>query len=667
MKKLSILTFALVLAAASAAAAGPSRGDGASAVPARYRPLVQKAADEGTVRILVSAGDEADQAALLAELRRANADVLVEYDAFPVVLVEADAALVRDLATDGRVSGLEEDLLLPATLGSTIPVINADDVHALGFNGAGTIVAILDTGIDRDHPFFAGRIVTEACFSNIGGAGGETSLCPNGTPSQTGAGAADAETPACLVGMVNECSHGTHVAGIAAGNATGVGGAPGHGVAPGAGIVAIQVFTRVETAAICTPEPAPCFRTATSDHLLGLQHVSALQGTLGSPIVSANLSLGGGAFSAACDGSNASYAAAVDTLLGQNVATVIAAGNDGLLNAVSFPACISNAVAVGATNDLDAVASFSNRGPLLDVFAPGVQVNSSVPNNTFTNLSGTSMAAPHVAGIWALIRQAHPTATVPDVLNALTSTGVPITYSNGITNVTTPRVDVLAALNAVGAAPGNADLTATLVSSTPGPGQVGTRLSFEYLVTNDGPDPAVGATFNSSAGLGAPITSMTPTQGTCGPGGQGFSCALGDLAMGDSVTIELTVTPTRGGRVRAFGSAASSTNDPDLLDNEAGASVRVKVVCTVDGTAGPDLLVGTNGIDVICGRGGNDVMRGKGGADILIGGPGDDRLIAGGGDDLLLGKGGDDLLKGGPGFDTCKGGPGNNKFKGCEA
>lgn len=664
MKKLAILTFALVLAAATAAAAGPSGEDGAAQVPARYRPLVEKAADEGTIRILVSARDDADQEALLAELRGANADVLVDYDAFPVILVEADAAIVRDLATDGRVASLEEDLLLKATLGSTIPVINVDDVHVLGFDGSGTIVAILDTGIDRDHPFFSGRIVTEACFSNVGGAGGETSLCPNGTPSQTGASAADAETPACLVGLVNECFHGSHVAGIAAGNATSVGGAPGHGVAPGAGIVAIQVFTRVETAGICNPEPTPCFRTAASDQLLGLQHVSVLQGTLGSPIVSANLSLGGGAFSSACDGMNASYASAVDTLLGQNIATVIAAGNDGLQNGVGFPACISNAVTVGATNDADGVASFSGRGPLLDVLAPGVQVTSAVPDDTFKTFSGTSMAAPHVAGLWALLREARPTATVAQILGALQGTGVPVTYQSGGSTVTTPRVDALAAYTSVTT---DADLTATLASSTPGPGQVGAPFTFEYTVTNVGPDIAVGAMFDSSAVLGAPVTSITTTKGTCGRGGQGFTCALGDLAMGDGVTIELEVTPTRGGRVRAFGSAVSSAIDPNPLDNQAGASVRVKVVCTVDGTPGDDVLLGTSGIDVICGKGGNDVLRGKGGADILIGGPGDDRLIAGGGDDLLLGKGGDDLLKGGRGFDTCRGGAGKNKIKACEA
>ncbi|HSJ50610.1 MAG TPA: S8 family serine peptidase [Actinomycetota bacterium] len=662
MKKLSILASALVIVAATGAAAESSGRE--PQVPARYRPLVEKASTEGTVRVLVSARDEAAQRALRTRLGGVGADVLVDYEAFPVLLVEADASLVRDLATHDGVTGLAEDVLLNATLDSSIPLVNVDDVHVLGFAGSGSTVAILDTGIDVDHPIFAGRIVAQACFSNVGGALGETSLCPSGMPSQTGAGAADAETPACLVGAINECSHGSHVAAIAAGNATGVGGAPGPGVAPGAEIVAVQVFTRISDAGICNPEPTPCFRTATSDQLLGLEHVSALQGTLGSPIVAANLSLGGGVFSAACDGRNRSYTAAVDTLLAQNIATVVAAGNNGFQNAVGFPACISNAVTVGATNDFDGVASFSDRGSLLDVFAPGVQVTSAVPDDTFTTFSGTSMAAPHVAGLWALLRQVRPTATVGQVLGALRATGRPISYPSGGTTVTTPRMDGLAAYTALTT---EADLTAALVASSPGPGRVGTPLSFDYTVTNAGPDPAPNVRFDSSMTLGAPITSVVPSQGTCGPGGSGFTCSLGELAAGDAVTIQLEVTPNRGGRVRAFGSAFSSASDPNPLDNEAGTSARVKVVCTVDGTAGDDVLAGTNGIDVLCGKGGNDVLRGKGGDDILIGGPGDDRLIGGGGGDLLLGKGGNDLLKGGPGFDTCKGGRGKNKIRACEA
>lgn len=74
-----------------------------------------------------------------------------------------------------------------------------------------------------------------------------------------------------------------------------------------------------------------------------------------------------------------------------NVATVVAAGNDGFGNAISGPACISTAIAIGATDNSDNVTGFSNRGPLLDLFAPGVNVRSSVANDDFDFKSGTSM------------------------------------------------------------------------------------------------------------------------------------------------------------------------------------------------------------------------------------------------------------------------------------
>ena len=410
--------------------------------PAESR-LVEKAASEGSVRILVSTSGLAKQQGVRGELEQTDAEILTVYKAFPVLLVEADAAVVSGLASDGRVTNLQEDVAEPPTLASSVPLINADDMQALGYDGTGTVVAILDTGIDVDHPFFAGRIVSQSCYSNAAGAGGNVSLCPNGASSQTTGDAADAETNACLNVADNLCFHGTHVAGIAAGNATGTTpGAPGDGVAPDARIMAIQVFTRFNSAGTCSPSPAPCVLSYNSDQLLGLQRVAAIESggsLLPRHVVSANESIGGGSSTVACDGD--ARKAAIDALVSLNIATTISAGNNGFLNAVGAPACISTAVTVGATTDADAVAGFSNRGSLLDVFAPGVSIDSSVPDDTYGNLQGTSMAAPHVAGAWAVLREAFPTESVTQILTRLQTRGVPITYSDGTTNVTTPRID----------------------------------------------------------------------------------------------------------------------------------------------------------------------------------------------------------------------------------
>src|SRR5690606_18764970 len=113
------------------------------------------------------------------------------------------------------------------------------------------------------------RIVAEACFSNANGAGGQVSLCPNGTPTQTGTGAANANTPACLSGSNQLCNHGTHVAGISAGYS-----ATRKGVAPNADIIGIQVFTRFNSASDCGSAGAPCVLAYNSDQLAALNYIN---------------------------------------------------------------------------------------------------------------------------------------------------------------------------------------------------------------------------------------------------------------------------------------------------------------------------------------------------------------------------------------------------------
>ncbi|MBB5774385.1 S8 family peptidase [Nonomuraea jabiensis] len=357
-------------------------------------------------------------------------------------VAEVDGPTLAKLKKDNRVQSVYKDELRMPTLDVSTALIRSNRANQAGWTGRGTTVAVLDTGIDRDHPFFTGRIVDEACFSSSDASDGTVSLCPNNQPSQTGPGAADAETAQCVIRGANACYHGTHVAGIAAGRlATG---APSNGVAPEAGILPIQVFSRVDNPMTCLigGVSAPCFLSYTSDEKLALEYVARVAKTHN--IASVNMSFGGGGpYAQACD-TDASAAAVkpeFDTLVGLGVAPVVAAGNNGFPNGVSTPACISTAVTVGATDDADAVAAFSNRGTLLDLFAPGVNINSSVPNNTYAEKSGTSMAAPHVAGMFALMKQAYPAFTVAQSLQRLQQTGTPIRYDAAGTSVTTTRID----------------------------------------------------------------------------------------------------------------------------------------------------------------------------------------------------------------------------------
>lgn len=386
------------------------------------------------------------QQALMSELSGLDATAVQTYDYIPYIALEVSEDALQMLIDSGSVASLEEDVLSAPTLSSTIPVVGADDAHALGFTGTGQTVAILDTGIQGLHSFFGGRIVSEACYSNAGPSATRVSLCPSGGQSQVGAGSAEATTAACINGGSNLCRHGSHVAGIAAGN-----GASSSGVAKNANIIAIQVFTRFNSSADCAPNAAPCVLSWTSDQVKGLERVYALR--FAYSIAAANMSLGGGGFTsqATCDASNASRKAVIDLLRSANIATVISSGNDGLTNALGAPGCISSAISVGATNDADVVANFSNSASFLDMLAPGVNVTSSVPVGGFATFNGTSMAAPHVTGAFALFKHLQPTASVSTVETALKSSGKSVTDSrNGITK---PRLDIGKAITNAGGAP----------------------------------------------------------------------------------------------------------------------------------------------------------------------------------------------------------------------
>jgi subtilisin family serine protease len=156
---------------------------------------------------------------------------------------------------------------------------------------------------------------------------------------------------------------------------------------------------------------------------------------------------------------------AIDALLSIGVATVVAAGNNGSSTGIAEPGCISSAVTVGATTKADAIASYSNTASFLDLLAPGSAIQSSVPGGGYAVLSGTSMAAPHVAGAFALGKQWRPNNTVAQLLLSFRIGGVKVTDPrNGLTF---PRLDVMRALGIVTIVPGAATATEGHVITIP--------------------------------------------------------------------------------------------------------------------------------------------------------------------------------------------------------
>jgi subtilisin family serine protease len=319
-------------------------------------PVPAHAADETPGRYIVTLRDgEPD---LLA------GRLLRQFRSFPGYLAEMTAAEARRVAADPSVRHVEVDRKVALTATQKNPAWGLDRIdqrsrslsktYRPSADGDSVHAYVIDTGIRTSHRQFGGRAVSGYDF-------------------------ADRDTDA------DDCNgHGTHVAGTIGGSS--------YGVAKKVELVGVRVLN-------CDGEGY------ISDIIDGIDWVTQ---NAELPAV-ANMSLGGG-YSPSLDW-------AVEDSIAAGITYVVAAGNEDTDARLSSPADVPAAVTVAATDSKDRRASFSNYGKGVDIFAPGVNIKSAVPDSdtATAKFSGTSMAAPHVAGAAALILDAHPSYTPAQV------------------------------------------------------------------------------------------------------------------------------------------------------------------------------------------------------------------------------------------------------------
>jgi len=585
--------------------------------------------------------------------------VLTPYAVIPAAVVEVDADGLDVLLAEPDVASVTLDQEFGMALDVSTGVIDSDLLNTagvLGNNweggpGGRYEVAILDSGVDNQHNAFTGRIVAQACFS-------ATSWCPNGMTSQIGGASGDNCT------YSTQCDHGTHVGGIAAGTTyTG-----GHeGVAGGAGIVAIQIGHR-STGAACGSGPDPCWRYFFSDLDLALQHTLNLR-TGGRNIAALNLSLGGDIFltEAACGAAHVSTQNLAANLQAAGVAVVAAAGNDGFSDRTSYPGCLPSSYEVGATNDTDTPAGFSNSAASTNWWAPGVNIDAPVTSgvDAHGNKSGTSMATPHVVGAFALLRECIGNGTPASVATDLDATGVNVTR-NGITR---KRINVLDAatrnvnnndfafaetIPAGGADDYDWNVCADAEAGEPGPGAIDNSVWWNWTPAATGT-----ATISTDDGGGNVTTFDTVLTAFTG----NSLGSLTTIAHDDDSGVgsrSLVTFPVNGGttyriRVDGFGGQNGELN---LHVANGAPPTCFGVPATLVGTGVNDVLNGTGANDVIVALDGNDGIRGLGGNDRICGDAGDDNVLGGDGEDFVLGGPGADTINGEEGNDTLLGNAG---------
>ncbi|MCW2768127.1 MAG: hypothetical protein JWO11_4086, partial [Nocardioides sp.] len=446
------------------------------------------------------------------------------------ISVTATADVINELAARPDVARVTaDDVLLVPAAGAPEPnqrTVEAPPVWDLGYNGQGVVVATLDSGVDVTNPDLASR-------------------WRGGTNSWFDPYGEHPDTPTDLSG------HGTATMGAMVG---GDAGGTTIGTAPGATWIAAKIFD----------DRGGATATAVHEAFQWLLDPDRNPNTYDAPqVVTGSWSIGSGP---SCD---LSFQLDVQGLRAAGILPVFAAGNFGPTDSTSIsPANYPESLAVGAVSSPDLIYSASSRGPSTcggrsgvfpDLVAPGVDILTADRYGLYQTVSGTSIAAPHVAGALALLLDAYPALTPDQQRSALVASardlgppGADDGYGHG-------RLDVLAAYDTVTAPPPPADFSVAVAPSGASTGAGGVA-SFDVQVTPV--NGFVGDVTLSLSGLAAAQASWTFGPGVVAGGSGASQLVVTTSAATPPGDYPLTVTGTGGAISRTAPATLTVTPPP---------------------------------------------------------------------------------------------------------